>query len=179
MERTSVGRQTRNFRPSSVPRRQTQGSSRDERTKNAQRFCGKRGESLSVRGESARGTRPPSSRRSTPSGLRRVEIRQRREEKVMSPVLSVYRLCLRCGPNIRACEKARGGKPCPAPKMTCATRERHEKLVEEWHRKLVERRACHYPVHFPRRGGDPPSNPPGDSEGDGITEDTRGERRED
>jgi hypothetical protein len=53
--------------------------------------------------------------------------------KIGSPALAVYRLCLRCGPNIRACEKARGGKTCPAPKMTCASRERRDELVAEWH----------------------------------------------
>tara|TARA_Y100000389_G_C17127053_1_gene348332 strand:- start:215 stop:460 length:246 start_codon:yes stop_codon:yes gene_type:complete len=62
---------------------------------------------------------------------------------------SIYRLCLRCGPNIKACERARGETTCPAPKMICASRERRDELAKEWHEKLVERRACHYPAHLP------------------------------
>ena len=71
---------------------------------------------------------------------------------------AVYRLCLRCGPNIAACERARGGRACPAPKMTCASRERHEELVRKWHEKLVERRAAHYPIHLPVRADDDEEN---------------------
>lgn len=152
--------------------------SRFRRGDETSRVSRRAGGRVSRPGQSARRTRSTHPRDSTRSRLRRVEIRQRREEKRMSPALSVYRLCLRCGPNVRACERARGGKTCPAPKMTCASRERHDELVEEWHRKLVERRACHYPVHFPRRGGYPPSDPPGDSEGGGDSEGTRGESRD-
>ena len=69
----------------------------------------------------------------------------------MTVALAVYRMCLRCGPNIAACERARGGRACPAPKMTCASRERRDELVRKWHEKLVERRAAHYPIHIPTR----------------------------
>lgn len=66
----------------------------------------------------------------------------------MASVLSVYRLCLRCGPNIAACERARNGKACPAPKITCSSKKQRDNIVEAWHKKLVESRAAHYPPHF-------------------------------
>ena len=72
----------------------------------------------------------------------------------MAGALTMYRVCLRCGPNIAACERARGGRACPALKMTCASRERRDELVEKWHKKLVERRAAHYPIHLPVRADD-------------------------
>ena len=67
----------------------------------------------------------------------------------MASILSVYRLCLRCGPNIAACERARNGKACPAPKITCSSKKQRDEIVEAWHKKLVESRATHYPAHLP------------------------------
>ena len=72
---------------------------------------------------------------------------------IMAGALTVYRMCLRCGPNISACERARG-RACPAPKMTCASKESHDKLVEKWHEQLVMSRAAHYPMHLPTCKGD-------------------------
>lgn len=55
-------------------------------------------------------------------------------------------VCLRCGPHVKACEAARGGKKCPAPKLHAAGKESYDELVEAWYERLRQRRARNFPA---------------------------------
>ena len=61
---------------------------------------------------------------------------------------TIYTICTRCGPHIKACERARGGKKCPAPKMTTNAKTTYDRLVEQWYEKLRRRRAANFPTRF-------------------------------
>ncbi len=54
-------------------------------------------------------------------------------------------VCLRCGPHVKACEAARGGKRCPAPKTHASGQESYDRLVEAWYERLRRRRARNFP----------------------------------
>jgi hypothetical protein len=61
---------------------------------------------------------------------------------------AVHSVCLRCGPHIKACERARGGKKCPVPKMYASGRTTYDALVEVWYEKLRRQRAANFPTQL-------------------------------
>lgn len=68
-----------------------------------------------------------------------------------------YSVCLRCGPHIKACERARGGRKCPVPQMHASGKPTYDALVAAWYEKLRKQRAANFPTRYPtarRDGGD-------------------------
>lgn len=64
---------------------------------------------------------------------------------------TVYTVCMRCGPHIKECERARAGKRCPVRKTTTKTKETYDILVEQWYEKLRKSRAANFPAVFVKK----------------------------
>jgi len=78
----------------------------------------------------------------------------------------MHSVCLRCGPHIKACERARGGKKCPVPKIYTSGKSTYDTAVQDWHEKMRRERAANFPMHYQmtqrddqkdKRGGKAPS----------------------
>jgi hypothetical protein len=67
---------------------------------------------------------------------------------------AVHSVCLRCGPHIKVCERARGGRKCPVPKMYASGKTTYDALVEVWHEKLRRQRAANFPANYPNERRD-------------------------
>ena len=59
--------------------------------------------------------------------------------------IALYNVCYRCGPHVKVCERARGGKKCPVPKTIASDKASYDRLVDAWYERLRKQRAVNFP----------------------------------